>query len=447
MTAKASFAGTLADALETSWPARARPNQLPPAGDNWNVWLLLAGRGYGKTRVLSEWANSQAISGRTSRLAIVGATAADVRDIMIEGESGILPCAPPWARPNYESSRRRLLWPNGAIATLYSAEEPDRLRGPQHDAAVCDELGSWPHETACWDMLQFGLRLGVRPRCVVATTPRPTKLIRRLIADPDCIVTRGSSYENRANLAPAFFDSIVRRYEGTRLGRQELDGEVLEDVEGALWTRDQLERCRRERAPAELVRVVVAIDPAATSGEDADETGIIVAGKDVAGHGYVIADVSGHYAPTEWARIAIAAYREHCADRIVAEVNNGGEMVEATLRVVDPNVSYSAVRATRGKITRAEPVHGHPGLREAERRLARRGEELERASAAFRGCRSSGGRYDSTDTRSRYPDSSSRRGRSRRSRSALSRGWPPATNPRIGQDGHCIILQVETRYY
>ena len=349
------FAGALADALETSWPAQARPNQLPPQGD-WNVWLLLAGRGYGKTRVLSEWASSQAISGRTSRLAIVGATAADVRDIMIEGESGILACAPAWASPTYESSRRRVTWPNGAIATLYSAEEPDRLRGPQHDAAVCDELGSWPHETACWDMLQFGLRLGVRPRCVVATTPRPTKLIRRLIADPNCIVTRGSSYENCANLAPAFFNSIVRRYEGTRLGRQELDGEVLEDVEGALWSRDQLEQCRRERAPVELVRVVVAIDPAATSGEDADETGIIVAGKDVAGHAYVIADVSGHYAPTEWARIAIAAYREHHADRIVAEVNNGGEMVEATLRVVDPNVSYSAVRATRGKITRAEPV-------------------------------------------------------------------------------------------
>ncbi len=349
------FAAALASALETSWPAQARPNQLPPPG-KWNVWLLLAGRGFGKTRTLAEWANDQAVSGQASRLAIVAATAADARDVLIEGESGILACAPAWASPTYESSRRRVTWPNGAIATLYSAEEPDRLRGLQHDAAICDELGSWPHETMTWDMLMFGLRLGVRPRAVVATTPRPTKLIRRLIADPNCITTRGSSYENRANLAPAFFDSIVRRYEGTRLARQELDGEVLEDVEGALWTRDQLEQCRRERAPAELVRVVVAIDPAATSGEDADETGIIVAGKDAAGHGYVIADVSSHYAPTEWARIAIAAYREHHADRIVAEVNNGGEMVEATLRVVDPNVSYSAVRATRGKITRAEPV-------------------------------------------------------------------------------------------
>jgi phage terminase large subunit-like protein len=349
------FAGTLADALETSWPAQARSNQLPPPG-NWSVWLLLAGRGFGKTRTLSEWCNSQAISGHCSRLAIVAATAADARDVLVEGESGILACAPAWARPSYESSRRRVTWPNGTIATLYSAEEPDRLRGPQHDAAVCDELGSWPHETMTWDMLQFGLRLGVRPRCVVATTPKPTKLIRRLIVDPDCVITRGSSYDNRANLAPAFFDSIVRRYEGTRLGRQELDGEVLEDVEGALWTREQLEQCRRERATAELVRVVVAIDPAATSGEDADETGIIVAGKDAAGHGYVLADRSGRYAPPEWARIAVAAYREHHADRIVAEVNNGGEMVEATLRVVDPNVAYSAVHASRGKVTRAEPV-------------------------------------------------------------------------------------------
>jgi phage terminase large subunit-like protein len=350
-----NFAAALASALETSWPALARPNQLPPPGV-WSIWLLLAGRGFGKTRTLAEWANAQAVSGQASRLAIVAATAADARDVLVEGESGILACAPAWSRPTYEPSRRRVTWPNGAIATLYSAEEPDRLRGPQHDGEICDELGTWPHETLTWDMLQFGLRLGVSPRAVVATTPRPTKLIRRLVEDPGCVITRGSSSDNRANLAPAFFDSIVRRYEGTRLGRQELDGELLEDVQGALWTRDQLEQCRRERRLAELVRVVVAIDPAATSGEDADETGIVVAGKDAAGHGYIIADVSGRYAPPEWARVAVAAYREYHADRIVAEVNNGGEMVEATLRVIDPNVSYSAVRASRGKVVRAEPV-------------------------------------------------------------------------------------------
>ena len=230
------------------------------------------------------------------------------------------------------------------------------MRGPQHDAAVCDELGSWSRAET-WDMLQFGLRLGRNPRCLVATTPRPTKLIRELLAREgrDVVVTRGSTYENRANLAPGFFDQVIRKYEGTRLGRQELLAEVLEDTPGALWNRDALDQSRREHAPA-LLRIVVAIDPAATSGEDADETGIIVAGKDAGGHGHVLADLSGRYSPADWAKAAISAYRTHRADRIVAEVNNGGEMVEATLRMVDPNVPFTAVRASRGKVTRAEPV-------------------------------------------------------------------------------------------
>jgi phage terminase large subunit-like protein len=351
-----SFAAQLADALENSWPAMARPNQLPPPGDWWQIWLLLAGRGFGKTRTLAEWVCEQVASGQASWIALVAATAADARDVLVEGESGILAVSPPWFRPVYEPSKRRLTWPNGAIARTYSAEEPDRLRGPQHDAAVCDELGSWSRPET-WDMLQFGLRLGRNPRCLVATTPRPIKLIRELLAREgrDVVVTRGSTYENRANLAPGFFDQVIRKYEGTRLGRQELNAELLEDTPGALWSHGVIDVARQAAAP-NLVRIVVAIDPAATSGEDADETGIVVVGKDNQGHGYVLADASGKYQPIEWAKIAISAYRTHKADRIVAEVNNGGEMVENTLRMVDPNIPFTAVRASRGKVTRAEPV-------------------------------------------------------------------------------------------
>jgi predicted phage terminase large subunit-like protein len=295
-------------------------------------------------------------SGEAKRIAIVAATASDCRDVVVEGQSGILACAPSWCRPNYESTRRRLIWPNEAVAYTYSAEEPERLRGPQHDAAICDELGSW-RDPSTWDMLQFGLRLGKHPRVVVATTPRPTKLVRQLLAHEgrDVVVTRGTTYENRPNLAPGFFQSIVSRYEGTRLGRQELNAEILTDVPGALWKLDVIELARRERAP-ELQRIVVAIDPAISSHEGSDETGIIVAGKDASGNGYVLEDLSGRYQPADWAKTAISAYHAHRADRIVAEVNNGGEMVENTLRTIDPNVPYSAVHASRGKFTRAEPI-------------------------------------------------------------------------------------------
>jgi phage terminase large subunit-like protein len=350
------FAAQLAAALENSWSAVARPNQLPPLGDWWQIWLLLAGRGFGKTRTLAEWVCEQVASGQASWIALVAATAADARDVLVEGESGILAVAPPGFQPVYEPSKRRLTWPNGAIARTYSAEEPDRLRGPQHDAAVCDELGSWSRPET-WDMLQFGLRLGRNPRCLVATTPRPTKLIRELLAREgrDVVVTRGSTYENRANLAPGFFDQVIRKYEGTRLGRQELNAELLEDTPGALWSHGIIDAARQAAAP-NLARIVVAIDPAVTSGEDADETGIVVVGKDNQGHGYVLADASGKYQPIEWAKTAIAAYRAHRADRIVAETNNGGDMVAATLRMVDPNVPFTAVRASRGKVTRAEPV-------------------------------------------------------------------------------------------
>ncbi|TMJ56865.1 MAG: ATP-binding protein [Alphaproteobacteria bacterium] len=342
-----------ARALLYDWSFWARPAQQPPAG-SWRVWLLLAGRGFGKTRTGAELVRARVAGWTARRLALVAPTAADARNVMVEGESGILAISPPWDRPRYEPSKRRLTWPNGAIATLYSADEPERLRGPQHDATWCDELGSWRYPEA-WDMLMLGMRLGADPRIVVTTTPRPTKLIRALIADPTAVVTRGSTYENRTNLAPAFLQQIIRKYEGTRLGRQELEAEILDDVPGALWTRGVIEASRACSAPT-LLRVVVAIDPAATSSEDADETGIIVAGRDGQGQGWVLADASGRYPPAEWAKTAIAAYRAHRADRVVAEVNNGGEMVEATLRVIDPNVSFAAVRASRGKLTRAEPV-------------------------------------------------------------------------------------------
>jgi predicted phage terminase large subunit-like protein len=342
-----------AQALLHDWRIWARPSQLPPEG-SWRVWLLLAGRGFGKTRSGAEWVRAMVEEKRCRRVALVAPTAGDARDVMVEGESGLLAIAPADFRPLYEPSKRRLTWPNGAVATLFSADEPERLRGPQHDGAWCDELAAWRSPQA-WDMLMFGLRLGVDPRCVVTTTPRPVRLLRQLVAAPGTVVTRGSTYENRAHLAPAFLDQIVRRYEGTRLGRQELDAEILDDVPGALWTRERIELARAKGAPA-LRRVVVAIDPAASSGEDADETGIIVAGLGEDGHGYVLDDLSGRLPPHAWAARAVGAYRRHRADRIVAEVNNGGDMVEATVRMVDRSASFKAVRASRGKSVRAEPV-------------------------------------------------------------------------------------------
>jgi len=344
-----------ANAFECDWRYRARPEQLPPVG-SWRVWLLMAGRGFGKTRCGAEWVRAEVKAGRR-RIALVGPTAADARHVMVEGASGILAISPDPERPLYEPSKRRLTWPNGAVATTYSADEPERLRGPQHDAAWCDELAAWRYPEA-WDMLMFGMRLGGDPRVVVTTTPKPTKIIRDLLDDPTTIITRGTTYDNATHLAPAFLAQIVKRYEGTRLGRQELNAEVLEEVPGGLWNRKRLEELRwpHNKAVPELVRIVVAIDPAASSNEDADETGIILAGKDANGTGYVLGDYSGRYTPTQWAGHAIALYREHKADRIVAEVNNGGEMVENTLRMVDRNVAFTAVHASRGKVIRAEPV-------------------------------------------------------------------------------------------
>lgn len=349
----ASLTADELQALDYAWEFWARPKQLAPAGA-WKVWLVMAGRGFGKTRIGAEWVRKQAWNSPLSRIALVGATAADTRDIMVEGESGILSVSPPWFRPTYEPSKRRLTWPNGARATLYSAEEPERLRGPQHTDAWCDEAGAWFYAEA-WDQLQFGLRLGLNPRAVVTTTPRPTRLIKRIAEDSETVVTRGSTFENAANLASTFIREIRKKYEGTRLGRQELFAELLEDTPGALWNLSAIEADRVETAPM-LQRVVISLDPSVSSDEDSDECGIIAAGLGEDGHGYVLEDLSAVLSPDAWARLAVRAYDRLMADRIVAEVNNGGDLVEATIRTVSRNVSYRAVHASKAKRARAEPV-------------------------------------------------------------------------------------------
>ncbi len=348
-----------AAALLYDWRFWARPKQLPPEG-GWRAWLILAGRGFGKTRTGAEWVRAAAESGRARRIALVAETAADARDVMIEGESGLLACSPPWARPRYEPSKRRVTWPNGAIATSFSADDPDQLRGPQFDAAWADEIAKWRHEAA-WYNLALGLRLGADPRCVATTTPKPRAWLARLMADPGTVVTRGTTRENAANLAPAFLDQVLARYAGTRLGRQEIEGEFLTEIPGALWTRAVIEAAREPAlvgaggAP-DLARIVVAVDPAVTAGAASDETGIVVAG--VAGDGrfWVLEDLSGRMSPDLWARRAAEAFRRHRADAVVCEVNQGGDLVVATLRTVDRLLPVRAVRATRGKRLRAEPV-------------------------------------------------------------------------------------------
>lgn len=290
--------------------------------------------------------------GKARRIALVAKTPADARDVMIEGESGILNISPPWFKPEYESSKRRITWPNGAIATVYSSKEPDHLNGPQHDLAWGDEIRTWYCAQETWDMLMFGLRLGEHPRVVATTTPLPIALIRNLLKAPDVVVTRGTTYENRANLAPSFFAQIVKKYEGTRIGEQEIKAELLDDVPGALWKRNML----NYRPAPDMVRVVVAIDPATTSKESSDETGIIVAGKGVDGLAYILADRSARISPDSWARRAVQALDDFKADKVIGEVNNGGDLVELTIRTVRKNISYKAVHASRGKFARAEPV-------------------------------------------------------------------------------------------
>lgn len=351
----AGFSDAQFERLLFDWRFWARPSQVAPDGD-WLTWLILAGRGFGKTRTGAEWVREQVDAGYR-RIAFVAPTAADARDTMVEGESGILAISPPWNRPIYEPSKRRLTWPNGAIGTLFSAEEPERLRGPQHDAAWCDELAAWASPQETWDMLQFGLRLGDHPRQVVTTTPKPIPTLKSIIADKGTVITRGGTKDNAANLAPSFLEKIVGRFAGTRLGRQELDAEILDDVPGALWTRAMIDEARAGR-PADLRRVVVAVDPSGTRGasDEGDSIGIIVAAKTVDGRARVLADWSCKLSPDGWGRRAVQAYHEFGADRIVAERNFGGAMVEHVIRTVDRSVAYKEVVASRGKIIRAEPV-------------------------------------------------------------------------------------------
>jgi predicted phage terminase large subunit-like protein len=314
----------------------------------------LGGRGAGKTRSLVEWARADLKP--TDRLAIVARTAADLRDVLIEGESGILAVSPPWDKPVYEPTKRRLTWPNGATAHLYSSQEPDVLRGPQHSRAIADELATWENGTSVWTNLMMGLRLGDNPRWAAATTPRPVRLLKDLMADPTVIVRRSSTYDNAPNLPRSFLGQIITRYEGTSTGRSELLGEFVDEIEGALWTRALCDACLLKSAPEDLARIVVGVDPAASSGENADSTGIVVCGRDSEGRYYVLADRTVRATPKGWAEAAIKAYREFKADRIVCEKNAGGEMCEAVIRQVDPSVSLKLVHASRGKRVRAEPV-------------------------------------------------------------------------------------------
>lgn len=335
---------------------QARPEQLSPEG-NWNVWLYLAGRGAGKTRTAAEWLAYEAITRPETRWAIVAPTYKDARDTCAEGVSGILTVLRRYkAIQDYNRSLGEIILINGSRIKLFSADEPDRFRGPQHHGAWCDELAAYRYEDA-WHQLQFGLRLGDHPKVIVTTTPRPTKLVKQLATRDDgtVAITRGSTFSNAANLAPSALADLKLRYEGTRLGRQELYGEIVDDVEGALWTRAMIEDSRVKEVPP-LARIVVAIDPAVTSGEDSDETGIVVCGITPDGHYYVLDDLTCRLSPEKWARVAVNAYHKWKADRIVGETNNGGDMIELLLRQVDPAISYRKLTATRGKLVRAEPV-------------------------------------------------------------------------------------------
>ena len=352
------------ESLHHDWSFWARPEQIEPKG-NWNTWFINAGRGFGKTRAGVEWVREQVKKGH-KRIAAVAATNSDIERVMVKGESGFLSVC--WSGdktykgkemgyPEWSPTKRTLTWANGAKVEFYSAEEPERLRGPQFSAAWCDELAAWNKDIDTWDMLQFCLRLGKHPKVCVTTTPKPTKLVRQLTKDSSTHVTTGSTFDNSANLADTYLKAVKDQYEGTRLGRQELYAEVMEEAEGALWTTDMLDKAQLDRKDLpQLNRIVVSIDPAVTANKESDMTGIIVAGVDVNGKGYVLGDYTDRLSPQGWASKAIELYHLYQADRIVAERNQGGDLVRRTIEVEDEAAPIKLVHASRGKYARAEPI-------------------------------------------------------------------------------------------
>jgi phage terminase large subunit-like protein len=351
--------------LDRQWPLFAHDYQFPPRrapnGAPWLTWLLIGGRGAGKTRAGAEWVRAMAnghapATEKAGRIALIGETEHDVREVMIEGVSGLLSVHWPNERPVWMPSRKRLEWPNGAVAQMFSADDPESLRGPQFDCAWCDEMAKWRYAEAAFDMLQFGLRLGSQPRQLITTTPRPTALLKRLMKDASSVTTRAPTRANAFNLAPSFLQSVTSRYAGTRMGRQELDGEIIEDRADALWSRALLEGCRVAEVPP-LRRIVVAVDPPVSAGKRSDACGIVAAGIAESGVVYVIADDSvAAVMPSIWANKAIALWRRLQADALVVEINQGGEMVRSVIREVDDGVQVTPVRALRGKWLRADPV-------------------------------------------------------------------------------------------
>lgn len=340
--------------LQRDWRCRARPGQLPPEGD-WRLWLVMAGRGYGKTRMGAEWVRETAERDGSAVIALMGASLHDARAVMVEGESGLLAIAPPGRAPIWQPSRRQLLWPNGARALLYGAADPETLRGPQHSHAWADEIGRWSSGMEAWNNLMMGLRLGAEPRAMATTTPRAVPLVRYLAALKGVRITHGRTTDNIAALPSSFIEAMERDYAGTRVGRQELDGELLLDHEGALWTREMIEAGRVAQPPNRMVRVVVGVDPPASAHGDA--CGIIVAGIDAAGEATILEDASVEKVrPEQWARAVDAAAARWSADRIIAEANNGGEMVRSVLKAAGAWLPVRLVHASRGKTARAEPV-------------------------------------------------------------------------------------------
>lgn len=355
----ASLTESQAEELLWDWQAWARPNQLAPSGD-WQTWLVLAGRGFGKTRCGAEWIREEVTSKRAGRIALIAETQKDLEEVMVFGDSGVASVFPPHQKPKITKKPVRIEFHTGAVAYGYNATEPDQLRGPQFDCAWGDELAKWRYARETWDQLQFGLRLGDRPRQIITTTPRPIPILKEILQASTTVVTRGITTDNRANLAPSFIKSIVDKYAGTRLGRQELSAEILDDVPDALWTRAALDRDRITHAKLPVLkRIVVAVDPAAKKNDMPDDgaaTGIVVAGVGEDNRGYVLDDATCRESPNGWARMAVACFDRYSGDCIVGEVNNGGDMVESTIKVVRPTAPFKAVHASRGKWTRAEPI-------------------------------------------------------------------------------------------